>query len=426
MVQEIKDFFSFIESSPTAFHAAQTVEKRLLEGGFSPLYESERFDIKAGKKYFVKRGAALIAFIAPKKRAKQAIIAASHVDSPCLKIKPHGEFFSHNMHMLRVEAYGGPLLSTWFDKDLAIAGQIFTHQAGKISSHLIYAKDHRVIIPSLAIHLQEKKEGVPRQYLDKQEHVCPLVGLSNDSKKGLEALLKKEVKFEKLLSSDLFLVPLESPSFLGAKKELIAAYRLDNLSSAYSALAAIEDSDPTEESLSIAAFWNHEEIGSDTREGASSFFLEETLKRICHSQNLDLEDYLRLKASSLCLSLDVAHCFHPNFSARYDQNDHPLFEKGIIIKQSALMNYATNADTTALIADLCLKHKIPYQISAGHSEIRGGSTVGPITSTNMGLKTIDIGTPLLAMHSTRELISVQDQLSLNAFTKVAMMELQSL
>jgi aspartyl aminopeptidase len=425
MIDALEDFFSFLEHSPSPWHATEQIAHRLVSQAFTPLKEEERWTIKLGGKYFIQRGGSLIAFSLPKKNPSRALICASHTDSPCLKIKPHPQFRSHNMNLFRVDAYGGPLLSTWFDRDLAIAGHIYAQNGKTLTEHLIYAKDHPMTIPSLAIHLQEKnEEGKPKQYIDKQEHLCPLVSLSDKETNSVETLLKSQLKYDALLGFDLYLVPVQSPALLGSSGEFIAAYRLDNLSSAYPSLRGFLDiQHPQDDVLNMVIFWNNEEIGSESREGAASPFLEETLKRICLLLQKDEEDFLRMKSSSLCLSIDVGHCFHPNFPKRYDSEDHPLFGSGLMIKHHASLRYATTAEATAAIAYLCKKHKLPYQETAGHSEIRGGSTVGPITAAATGIATIDIGPPLLGMHSTRELMAKQDFLSLCKFLKLAFEEL---
>lgn len=425
MVDVLDDFFNFLQYSPSPWHATEQIAHRLLQHDYIALHEEDSWSLKLGDKYFVQRGGALIAFSLPQKKPSRSIICASHTDSPCLKIKPHAEFRSHNMNLFRVEAYGGPQLSTWYDRDLALAGQIFVHDGKKIGAHLIYAEDHLMMIPSLAIHLQEKNDqGTPKQYVDKQEHLCPLISLSEKKIDSLEKILKSHVKYQSLLGFDLYLVPTQPPTYLGPAGELIAAYRLDNLSSAHASLMGLLDvEEPQEDVMNLCVFWNHEEIGSDSREGASSPFLQETLRRITLALNMSEEDFFRLKNSSLCLSLDVAHGFHPNFPKRYDSEDHPLFGEGMVIKHHASLRYATTAHSTAAITHLCQKHQLPYQMSAGHSEVKGGSTVGPITAAVLGITTVDIGAPLLGMHSTRELGSSKDHLSLCKFIKLAFEEL---
>lgn len=418
----LKDFIAFIQEAPTPWHTVEAIKQRLEDAGYVALEEKARWSLVSSKKLYVIRGGALIAFHLPEKQPRKALISASHTDSPSLKIKPHAQFRSHNMQLFRVEAYGGPLLSTWFDRDCALAGQIFVKEGKNLKRHLITTQQH-VTIPSLAIHLQEKNDGTPRQYLDKQDHVCPLIGLCDKEENSLERLLQSSVSYDTLLGADLYLVPTQAPSIIGTSNDLLASYRLDNLSSAHACLVGLLQAESSEDTIHMAAFWNHEEIGSDTREGAGSPFLEETLKRLCLALNFDEEEYFALKAGSMCLSVDVAHCFHPNFASRYDAQDHPLFNHGLIIKHHAGMRYATEAELTARVKMLCKQHKLPYQESAGHSEVRGGSTVGPIASTGLGLLTIDIGAPLLAMHSTRELIALSDQLSLTHFIQHAYEEL---
>ncbi|MBM3191759.1 MAG: M18 family aminopeptidase, partial [Chlamydiae bacterium] len=360
MVDILKDFFQFLKQAPSPWHAAHEGVQRLKKAGFHPLEEESHWHLQAEGKYFVQRGGSFIAFTLPKKAPSQALVAASHTDSPCLKIKPHAEFRSHTMNLFRVEAYGGPLLSTWFDRDLALAGQVYVDTGKALEGHLLFAQDYPMTIPSLAIHLQEKKEGVPIQYLNKQEHLCPLIGLSEKEQNSLETILKSHIKYSSLLGFDLYLVPTQAPSFLGASQEFIASYRLDNLSTSHSILMGLTQAKASpKDTLRMAVFWNHEEIGSHSREGAASPFLEEVIKRICLALHITEEDFLRLKHQSLCLSLDVAHGFHPNFKDRYDPQDHPLLGGGLIIKQNANLLYASTAHSTAVITKLCKENKIP-------------------------------------------------------------------
>ena len=425
MTDIIEDLSEFIENSPSSWHAVEQIGNRLAHYGFTPLYEEESWEIEPSGKYFVERGGALIAFSLPKNSPKSSVIIASHTDSPCLKIKPHAEFRSHNMNLFRVEAYGGPTLSTWFDRDLAITGQIVVDDGEGVSSHLVYADEHLLTIPSLAIHLSEKKDGKPKQCIDKQEHLCPLIGLSKSPQNSLEKILKTHVNFKSLLSHDLFLVPTQPLSYLGEKDELIASYRLDNLCSAHASLMALLCAKKQPKDLmQVCVFWNNEETGSQSEEGALSPFLEDLFKRISFLLKMDEEDFFKFKSRSSCLSIDVSHAFHPNFAKRYDSEDHPLFDSGPIIKCNANLRYATRAPLSGKIATLCKKHKIPYQQSAGHSEVRCGSTVGPLTAANMGIQTLDMGTPLLAMHSTREIISAKDHLSMCKLLRVSFEELE--
>lgn len=412
-MKKIKDdFFEFLATSPTSWHSVETISKRLKSKGFEPLSETKSWKLKKQGKYFVSRGGSIAAFILPKDTISEAAIAAAHTDSPSLKIKPHAEFREHNMNFFRVEAYGGPLLSTWFDRDLKLAGQIVVEDSkGNLKKHLVDLENTSLVIPSLAIHLSERKNGVPKQYLDKQEHLCPLIGLSDKPKNSLESLLKKKLSFKKLIAHDLFLVPIEPTRYVGEGQELIAGYRLDNLCSSYAVIKALEHAakKTSRSTLRMGVFWNHEEVGSNTTEGAASPFFEDLLKRILLTQKSDEEAYYKLKGRSICLSLDVSHAYHPSYKNRFDPQDHPLFDKGPIIKLASSMKYSTCARSAAYISHLCQKKKIAHQLSAGHSEVVSGSTIGPVFSSALGILTLDIGVPLLAMHSTRELISKKDQ-----------------
>lgn len=425
MTDIVQDLFSFISSSPTPWHSVIEISNRLSLHDFELLDEKKSFSLKPNGKYFIQRGGSLIAFIMPDKTPQAALIGAAHTDSPSLKIKPHAQFREDNMNLLRIESYGGPLLSTWYDRDLALSGRVCSLSPDdEVQTHLIHADDHPLIIPSLAIHLSEKKDGLVKQYLDKQEHLCPLIGLSDQEENSLEKIFNKYFPFKKIYSHELFLVPIQPPSFIGSNLELISSYRLDNLCSVHAILCALASAchQNLAHNIRMAVFWNHEEIGSKTEEGAASPFFQDILQRICLSSNLNQEHYYQLKNNSLCLSFDVSHAFHPNFKKRHDPQDRPLFEKGTIIKLASSMRYASTAKTSAFIENLCDKHHLLYQLSSSHSEISCGSTIGPIFSSEMGITTLDLGTPLLAMHSSRELISIKDHLNATKLMKVAYLE----
>ena len=355
---------------------------------------------------------------------KAGIFLGSHTDSPSLRIKPHAEFSSENMNLFRVDSYGGPSLYSWLDKELAVTGVAYTSNGKAPSPSLIYDKDHPVFIPSLAIHLQDRANGKPlKHYIDRQEHMCPIVSLNGKEKGSIEKIIKRFASYKSLLSFDLYLVPTQAPGFIGDKKELFCGYRIDNLSSAHAMVIALEKATPKKDSLQMGIFYNHEEIGSNTNEGAAGKLVHDTLQRICDSYEISFEDYALLKNNSLMISIDVSHAFHPNFSKKHDPQDHPLFESGIILKQNANLRYMSSAETTAKIVHLCTKEKINHQISSGHSEIRCGSTIGPVIASNLGIDTIDLGLPLLGMHSTRELIASKDHLSLCNFADKALKSL---
>ena len=409
----LNDLITFINDSPTAWHAVEEIRNRLAQHGFSPLNEGDKWDIQPGKSYFVVRGGSLIAFSLPTKQPVKATILGTHTDSPALKLKPNPLFFEGDLPFLRVETYGGPILSTWMNRDLAIAGRLVIADAkDAVREKLIYLKNVPVLIPTLAIHLDRKVNEDPKP-IDKQTHLCPLLGIkkkNEDPKEYFIELLQCETN---LLGFDLYVVPLESPRILGSEGEMLASYRLDNLVSVHAALLGILSKRKTEAPIiQMAAFWNHEEIGSQTDEGASSPFFSDVLKRITLSYKMGEEDFFRLKTSSRFISIDAAHGYHPGYKDKYDADNSPKLGGGIGIKYDANQRYATNAITSAEITQICIKHKIPYQIFAPHSNISSGTTIGPLASSEAGIPTVDIGIPELSMHASRELIATVDYFSL--------------
>lgn len=411
----LDDFKAFLEASPTSWHAVREMANRFALRDFSPLNENEKWQLELGKKYFVVRGGALCAFSLPKESVKKAVILASHTDSPALKLKPFPTFHVENMALFRVEPYGAPLLTSWLNRDLVLAGRVVvTEGNGYVEEHLVYLDDAICFIPQLAPHLDREinEKGL---VLNKHEHLCPIVGLSDKSGEAtnvVEKILHRHLSFHTLLSFELFLVPREPPSFAGFNNELISSYRLDNLASAHAALSALAVSEPASSTLQMAVFWDNEEIGSRTKDGAASPFLHETLTRIHHNMQGDLEDFFLLKHNSFCISVDVAHSLNPNYPKKYDPQHSPLLGKGIVIKQNADQKYASNAFSAAVVMRACQRLNLPFQSYVNRSDIPSGSTVGPIVASETGITTIDIGCPQLSMHSIREVMAAQDYLDM--------------
>lgn len=416
----LEKFVHFLNRSPTVYHAAREITTQLAEADFTPLSEGERWKLEPGKGYFVVREDTLVAaFRLPKKTPTSCVILASHVDSPALKIKPQPEICSNGIGQFGTELYGGPLLHTWLDRDLALGGRIVVlDKNGKCESKLVLLDDYPVIIPGLAIHLQREiyEKGIN---VHKQDHLKAVYSIQN-KEKHLDAWLKKHHSFHQLLSFDLFLVPLEKASYIGFENELIASYRLDNLTSAYASLEALLNAKQSSDMIQMAIFWDHEEIGSKTYAGADSLFVNQILERICTQFKMDREDYYRLKSRSLCLSADVGHAYHPNYADKSDPQNAPIMGKGPCVKFSA--RYATTGATAAQIIHLAGKHKIPLQTSASRSDLSGGGTVGAMMGANLGIPTVDLGLAIWAMHSIRETISAKDQIALNALLKASLEE----
>lgn len=412
----LTDFKAFLDASPTSWHAVKEMGNRLAIREFHPLDEKEKWHLELGKKYFVTRGGALCAFALPSMKPTQAIILASHTDSPALKLKPVPVYQKANMTQFGVEMYGSPLLTSWLNRDLALAGRVvITNSSGEPEERLVHLDDALVFIPQLAIHFDREinERGL---YLNKQDHLSPIVGLSDDSKMpvdALEKLLRRHLSFHSLLSFELFLVPHESARFVGIENEMLASYRIDNLAGVHAALSAIGFLEkPAHQRLQLSFFWDNEEIGSRTKEGAASPFLNHLLERIAYSLKINSEEVLLLKNNAFCVSVDMAHALNPNYPKKYEPHHAPLLGKGIVIKYNADQKYASNALSAAIVIHACQLLNLPYQSYVCRSDLPCGSTVGPIVAQSTGINTVDIGCPQLSMHSIREIMASKDYLDM--------------
>ena len=417
-MQVLNDFVRFISRAPTGWHAAREITSRLAEADFTPLSEKERWHLEEGQGYFVVREAAVCAFRMPKRSPKRTTIVASHTDSPCLKIKPKPELSPQGIAQLSTEVYGSPLLHTWLDRDLCLAGQVASEgKNGQIQIDLVHLDDYPMIIPGIPPHL-ERTLAEKGLHVHKQDHLKAIFSIK-PKHPTLSDLIHKHLSCGAILSFDLFLVPTEKPQFIGASGELIAGYRIDNLSSAHASLYALIESKARAHDIQMAVFWDHEEIGSTSYTGAKSSFVEQILERICLHCKMDREDLIRLKADSLCISADVAHGFHPNYPEKFDPQNSPKMGEGVVIKFNADQKYATSAHTAAPIIQICQKHKIPYQLFASRSDISSGSTVGSMMAAGLGIATIDLGVSTWSMHSIREVVSTEDQKMLGDLLKAS-------
>jgi aspartyl aminopeptidase len=416
MAHILTDLKAFLDTSPTSWHAVKEMGNRLALREFQPLYEEEKWELQLGKKYFVVRGGSLCAFCLPEKTPHQAVILASHTDSPALKLKPLPGFQRGNMIQYGVEVYGAPLLSSWLNRDLALAGRVvISNSSGQREERQVFLDDALLFIPQLAIHLDREvnEKGLA---LNKQEHLSPIVGLSDEQTTPLdtlEKLLRRHLSFHSLLSFELFLVPHEPCRFLGLENEMLASYRLDNLASTHACLSAFGLLEkPSSHGLQMGLFFDNEEVGSHSKEGAASPFLNEILERMSHCLHMGAEDLMRLKHRSLCISADMAHALNPNYPKKHEPHHTPLLGKGIVLKYNADQKYASNALSAAVIVQACQQLNLPYQSYVCRSDIPCGSTVGPVIAQNTGINTVDIGCPQLSMHSCREVMAVQDYLDM--------------
>jgi len=425
-MQIAEEFIRFLNRSPTVFHAAREISNSLAEADFTPLSEKERWRFEPGQGYFLMRGDSLLAaFRMPQMPNKTpptaAAILASHIDSPGLKIKPNPEHADRSIGRFGTEVYGAPILHTWLDRDLYIAGRISVlDDKGRLSSHLVKLDDYPVIIPQLALHL-DRQVNDKGFIINKQDHLQPIFSIHSKDK-HLEEWLKKHHAFQTLAAADLFLVPAEEAAFLGFDSELIASHKLDNLTSAYASLYALLHAKPSSNTLQAAFFWDHEEIGSKSAQGADSRFADEVLERISSFFKMDREDFFRMKSRSFCFSGDLAHGLHPSFADKYDPQNAPLLGHGPVLKFNANQKYATSGSTAAYLHGLAKKHKIPLQKYACRSDIPSGSTVGSIMASQLGIPTADVGISGWAMHSIRETIAAQDEVSLCSLFKAALEE----
>lgn len=410
----LDSFKEFASVSPTAWHAVNYLKDQLLAHQFQELSWEENWNLKRGGHYFTSlAGSTLAAFIVPEEEPRAACILGTHTDSPALKLKPNAEYLQNGMTMFGVELYGAPLIHSWINRDLGLAGRVFFEtENGTLQEALVNITNAPCVIPQLAIHLDR---GVNENgwNLNKESHLNALATLTPPAQQSyLETLLHEHLSFNRLLSHDLFLYPLEPLSYVGSQKEMLAGYRLDNLCSVHAALIALKAQKASENQLKAAIFWDSEEIGSATAQGAESPFLPHLLERVLLSLKQTREKYLQLLPRSLCVSIDMAHGLHPNYVEKHEKQHQPLLGKGVVLKINAQQRYATTGHTAALLAQQCHTHQIPLQHFVVRNDMPCGSTIGPVASTQCGMPTIDIGIPQLSMHSSRELIACEDQLNL--------------
>lgn len=416
----INHFIQFITDSPTSFHVALNAAHALSKHSFQELKLQESWKLHPGKKYFLRHEGSVIAFQIPLKTIEEGVILASHTDSPAFKLKPHAEFVKEDMTMLGLEVYGAPLLTSWLNRDLGIAGKIvYTDQKKQIKEAYVNVTKYPVVIPQIAIHLDRKvnEEGL---LLNKQEHYYALASLAKKKKRSLlEEILSKEVPLTELLAHDLFLYPLEKPSLVGFQNELLAGYRFDSLASVFSILEAFTAlQKPSAHTLKIMTLWDHEEIGSSTPFGAESPFFAHAFERIALGLGLSRENFLRLQHHTLSVSVDLGHATHPNYPEKHDPQHKTKLGAGVLIKTNAQKKYATDTTSSRKVIELARKNKIPYSFAVARNDIPSGSTVGPLHSTLTGISTVDIGIGQLSMHSARELIAIEDLKSLASFLKL--------
>lgn len=407
-----QDLLQFIEKSPTAFHAVQYLKDALLAADFSELKENQKWELEAGKRYFVSRNdSSLLAFCLPEQGFESIHLIASHSDSPGFKIKEMPELTTEQQYVrLNVEPYGGMICAPWLDRPLSVAGRLVIRKDRALQSRLIAIDRDLLLIPNVAIHLnREVNKGYSYQM---QTDMLPLMG-GIQTKGSFMKLIAREaqVSVEDILGSDLFLYHRIKGSIWGAAEEYISAPRLDDLQCAYSTFRGFLEG-RHQKHLSVYCIFDNEEVGSGTKQGAESAFLADTLRRIHLALGLSEETYLMNLADSFMISADNAHALHPNHPELADPIARPYLNQGIVIKYNANQKYCTDAVSAAVFKDLCQQTGVPYQIYANRSDQPGGSTLGNIATTKVPVNTVDIGLPQLGMHSPYETAGIKDTLYL--------------
>ena len=404
----LDDLQAFLQSSPTPFHAVESIKSRLQDKGYIYLDPALDWAPVAGQGYFTERnGSSIIAFRLPNTNETPRLnMVGAHTDSPCLRIKPNPENHRHGYQQLGVEVYGGALLHPWFDRDLSLAGKVVgRRKTGQLESCLIDLKKPVAVIPSLAIHLQRDANKVSS--INAQKDLPALLGQQLGSEFNLRQLLLQTLvqqgdEYVSVLDYELSLYDSQGPALVGLHEEYIASARLDNLLSCYVGLQALMQAQTDQGCLLVCN--DHEEVGSQTAEGAQGSFLMSVLDRLYP----DAQARHQLIHRSVLMSTDNAHAIHPNFPDKHDNQHGPLMNNGPVIKINANQRYATNAETSALVRNLANTLDIPIQTFVVRSDMACGSTIGPITAAQLGIKTVDVGLPTLAMHSIRELAGCQD------------------
>jgi len=393
----------FISASPSPYHAVKAVEDKLTAAGYIQLYENQPWSINRGGKYYVKRnGSSVIALRIPQDGCAGAMIMAAHSDSPTFRVKESAEVKGGGYTRLNVERYGGMICSTWLDRPLSLAGRAAVRENGGIAVKLVNIDRDLLLIPNVAIHMERNvNEGKP---LNANVDMLPLMSLENG--KELDDIVAEAIGVDRqdIISKELSLYLHQKGFVWGSNDEFISAPRLDDLQCVFGCtegfLAAGEN-----KSINILSVFDNEEVGSGTKQGADSEFLNTVLDRVCECLG---ENKHTLLANTFMVSADNAHAVHPNHPEYADRNDKVKLNEGIVIKYSANQRYTTDTVSAAVFEEVCAKAEVPTQRFTNRADMLGGSTLGNISSSHVSVNTVDIGIPQLAMHSCRETAGSKD------------------
>ena len=418
-----ENLLQYLNNSPTAYHAVENAAEILQKNGFQELKETDEWSLKKGGKYFIiKNQSGIIAFaVGDGDVARDGFrIIGAHTDSPNFKIKPGPCTVTSDGYVkVNVEIYGGPILSTWFDRPLAVAGRVIVKENNELKAKLIKIDKPMFMLPNLCTHFQRDVNEKGFSY-NKQKDVFPLLSLKEDDVEKddyLRNLIQEETGTPKsnILDYELFLYEYQKGIFTGKNNEFISASRIDDLAMVYTGLSALIESSNEGSACKIFAAFDNEEVGSTTAQGAHSGLLMHILNRICKNLGLTDDAFFQAVANSTSISADSAHAVHPNYSEKHDPENRPVLGGGPVIKYSASQRYGTNAFSAAYFMEACQRAGVPCQKFVNRNDIAGGSTIGPVISSLTTIPTVDMGTPILAMHSIREFGAVID----NVYTKMA-------
>ena len=412
------DLLAYIDASPTPYHAVRETIRRLSAQGYRELDERQPWDLKPGDKVYVTRGdTSIAAFHLGTRPVDQAgfKLVGAHTDSPNLRLKPNAQVQRNGYHQLGVEVYGGPLFSTWLDRDLSIAGRVVVAHEGRPAHHLVDFRRPLLRIPNLAIHLNRtvNTDGLK---LNAQDHLVPVLGLERSGAVDLKAMLVEElarggtrVAAGDILGFDLCLYDLQPSIRSGAAGEFLHAPRLDNLASSHAGLTALLALSGSGEATRGVVLYDHEECGSRSAQGAASPFLRDLLERITLAHSDGRRDsFHRAIRHSFLVSADMAHAVHPNYASMHEPKHQPLLGAGPVIKSNVNQSYATDGESWAWFALHCREAGVTPQNFVTRTDLGCGSTIGPISAGELGIRTVDVGNPMLSMHSIRELAAAAD------------------
>ncbi|ROH87033.1 M18 family aminopeptidase [Pseudomethylobacillus aquaticus] len=413
----------FIDASPSPWHVVNTASEHLLTAGYIPLEETQPWALEAGGRYFVARGGALIAFTlgTAALHGHGMRIIGAHTDSPGLRLKPHADHCCDGMQRLGVEVYGGPILATFTDRDLSLAGQVMVRSAHGHDRHLLRFDSPLVRLPNLAIHMNREVNDSGLK-LHKQNELPLLLGRQLDADTpGFKALVagQLDIADSDILSMEFNVYDTQPGSFWGVHEEFIADSQLDNLASCHAGLTALLATASTEHGCMLALF-DHEEVGSSSHSGADGSLIADVMQRIFALQGLNEEQRQIALARSFFISADMAHAYHPNFPQAYEPQHRVMINGGPVIKANANQRYSTNAETAARFVSCCEQAGVRYQQYAHRTDLGCGSTIGPLVAAGLGVPSVDVGAPMWAMHSLRESAGVQDHADMIAVLSIAL------